>query len=400
MSNRTLFIEPFSGLSGDMFLGALAGLCNAYSELEALPDKLHLPDGKVVIEKVSKNGIVCQHVEVIDTGTQHHHHDDSDHHHSPHRHLPEILDIIDKADIPDGAKTIARSIFNHIGKAESSVHDMPLESIHFHEISGVDSIIDIVGSALLIDRLGVVKCYSSPVCTGRGMVQTQHGRLPVPAPATTLLLHGMPQYAGNEDGERTTPTGAAILRYLNPEFNEVILTPIQVAYGPGKKDFIASNVLKISICKGSIDQSKMQVLETNIDDMPSEFFGLDFQDGLFEAGATDVYFTPIQMKKGRPAIKLTCFTSNENLKPVTNYLLDQTTSIGVRHYEANKFTLQRESRTEATPYGEVNVKEITNTKGSKRLTIEYDDLARLHKETSIPLNELNIKILSYINKSK
>jgi pyridinium-3,5-bisthiocarboxylic acid mononucleotide nickel chelatase len=224
----TLYVEPFSGLAGDMLLGALCGLTDGYDEIKALPGKLHLHDGKVEINEVEKNGIVCKHVKVIDLneGQETHHHSPDDehshghshdhdhsqdhdhghshdhshdhdhghsHNHSHGRHLSDILHLIDHGHISDGAKKIAKGIFQLIGEAESSVHDIPIEKIHFHEISGVDSIIDIVGCAVLLDKLGVEKTFADPICVGFGMVKTQHGLLPVPAPATALLLAGMPR---------------------------------------------------------------------------------------------------------------------------------------------------------------------------------------------------------------
>lgn len=249
-----LYIEPFSGLSGDMLLSAFCGLADYYDEIVHLPAKLNLPDGKVVIDTVNKNGIVCKSVRIIDLNEgqadhHHHHHDHNHHHHhhhAAHRHLKDILLIIDKGDITDQAKQIAREIFTIIGESEAKIHQIDLEKIHFHEISGVDSILDIVGCAVLIDHLQIDKTYSDPICTGFGMVKTQHGLLPVPAPATADILLNMPTYPGKEEGERVTPTGAAILKYLNPLFSLTEIRRQKIAYGPGKKDFIGANVVRVS----------------------------------------------------------------------------------------------------------------------------------------------------------
>jgi uncharacterized protein (TIGR00299 family) protein len=270
-----LYIEPFSGLSGDMLLSGLCGLADYYDEIIDLPAKLKLPDGKVVIDTVDKNGIVCKHVRIVDLNeTQHlihdhkhdhdhkhghdhdhdhhhehdhkHHHTDHHHHHS-HRHLKDILRIIDHGDISDNAKQIATDIFTIIGKSEAKIHNMDLDTIHFHEVSGVDSILDIVGCAVLIDRLGIAKTYSESICTGFGMVKTQHGLLPVPAPATADILMQMPTYPGDEKGERVTPTGAAILKYFDPEFSTPEILREKIAYGPGKKDFVTPNVVRVSL---------------------------------------------------------------------------------------------------------------------------------------------------------
>lgn len=271
----SLYIEPFSGLSGDMLLSALCELADYHQEIVKLPGKLHLPDGKVLIEPANKNGIVCKHVRIIDLnedqgahahhhGHDHdhshdhdHHHDHSHnddhghHHHHAHRHLKDIIEIIDKGHISEGAKKVAKEIFMIIGKSESKIHDMDLNTIHFHEVSGVDSILDIVGCAVLIDHLGVEKTYSDPICTGFGMVKTQHGLLPVPAPATADILMYMPTYTGEEKGERVTPTGAAILKYLNPEFSLPEIRREKIAYGPGQKDFIGPNVVRVSILESA-----------------------------------------------------------------------------------------------------------------------------------------------------
>lgn len=285
---NTIYIEAFSGLSGNMLLSAFAELLDAYDELEQLPQQLNLPDGQVIIKTVNKNGINCKYVEVIDlnepqaseedhkhehthdhehshdhghTHTHTHSHDDHqhkhehthdhkhthDHGHHHHRHLSDIQTIIDKASISAGAKQIAHDIFLLIGKAESQIHQIPLEKIHFHEISGVDSIIDIVGNAILIDKLQLQKVYCTPVCMGFGMVKTQHGMLPVPAPATAELLKGIPTYAGEERGEKVTPTGAAILQYLQPSFEQHTFITQRIAYGPGKMDFHYPNVVRISL---------------------------------------------------------------------------------------------------------------------------------------------------------
>ena len=277
----SLYIEPFSGLSGDMLLSALCELADYHEEIVKLPGKLHLPDGKVVIESANKNGIVCKHVRIIDLNEnqdEHHHHDhghshshdhthdhDHDHehthdhshhhHHHAHRHLKDIIEIIEKGHISKRAKEIAKEIFMIIGKSESRIHNMDLDTIHFHEVSGVDSILDIVGCAVLLDQLGIEKTYSDPVCTGFGMVKTQHGLLPVPAPATADILMHIPTYPGEEKGERVTPTGAAILKYLNPEFSLPEIRREKIAYGPGQKDFIGPNVVRVSILESSKKKS-------------------------------------------------------------------------------------------------------------------------------------------------
>lgn len=386
----TLYIEAFSGLSGDMFLGAFADLADAHNELSGLPKLLHLPDGKIEIKDVFKNGISCKHVHVIDLNKK------QKKHHHKHRHLSDILNIIDKAEINDNAKQIAKDIFMIIGKSESKIHNMDLEHIHFHEVSGVDSIIDIVGTAWLIDKLSITKTYSTAVCTGFGFVNTEHGKLPVPAPATADILTGIPNYPGEEAGERITPTGAAILKYLQPKFDIPVLIKEKIAYGPGTKEFVSPNVLRVSLIK---EEKKKQLyfLETNIDDMSHEFLGKDFQDDLLKNGAIDFFFTAIQMKKARPGILLSCSVLEENIQKLGNFILENTSTIGVRYFPVNKKMLKREIKEIETEFGKVHIKTVETPSGQKRSTIEYDDLIKLSKEHAIPLQILQQKISKTIN---
>ncbi|MCZ6674323.1 MAG: nickel pincer cofactor biosynthesis protein LarC [Verrucomicrobia bacterium] len=404
---NTLYVEPFSGLAGDMLLGALCGLTDGYEEIKELPDKLHLPDGKVEINEVEKNGIVCKHVKVIDLNdgkeTHHHSHDhdhphDHDHGHSHNhshgRHLSDIIQLIDHGHISDGAKKIAKGIFQLIGEAESSVHDIPIEKIHFHEISGVDSIIDIVGCSVLLDNLGIEKTYSDPICTGFGMVKTQHGLLPVPAPATALLLEGMPTFKGEEDGERVTPTGAAILRYLKPDFSPPALKVAKVAYGPGQKDFAGPNVVRLSLVTPVTESNKKSlcVVETNLDDCSPELLGEAFQGGLIKAGAIDFTFTPVTMKKSRPGLKLSALANEQNREAVCDFILENTTTIGVRFYSVERKELKRETVSLETQYGAIKAKRVTTPSGNTRVKAEFDDLQKTANENDIPVVRLKQEI--------
>lgn len=409
---NTLYIEPFSGLSGDMFLGALCGLLEAYDDLEELPQKLNLPDGRVEISSVEKNGIVCRHVNVVDLNEptnvhhDHGHKHDEGHSHShshdhpqshvhgshEHRHLSEIVELIDNADITDSARKISKEIFQLIGKAESEVHNIPIEKIHFHEISAVDSIIDIVGCAVLIDRLGSLTTYSEPVCVGHGMVDTQHGLLPIPAPATAKLLQGIPYYKGDEKGERVTPTGAAILKYLNPIFESPTLKIDRSAYGPGKKNFIGPNVLRLSL--GTISQASSAIysLETNLDDSSSELLGSDFQAQLLEQGAIDFTLTQALMKKGRPGHLLSALASHEDLESVCDFILENTTAIGIRYYPVSRKILDRTEEAVSTEFGTIRVKTVTTPSGKERRKAEYEDLSRVAKKQGVSIMELKQSI--------
>lgn len=406
---NTLYVEPFSGIAGDMMLSALCGLSDAYDDIVKLPDQLHLHDGKVEINEVEKNGIVCKHVNIIDLNpddTHHHSHDDHSHDH-PHdhdhghshnhghgRHLSDIIHLIDHGHISDGAKQIAKDIFQLIGEAESTIHDIPIEKIHFHEISGVDSILDIVGCAVLLDRLQIEKTYADPLCVGYGMVKTQHGLLPIPAPATAQLLEGLPTYKGEEEGERVTPTGAAVLRYLNPDFQAPSLVSNKVAYGPGLKDFVGPNVVRVSLVTPASEEGKKElvVVETNLDDCSPELLGESFQEGLLEVGAVDFTFTPVTMKKGRPGLKLSALASEANREAVCDYVLENTTTIGVRYYPVERKELAREALSLETRYGLLKAKKVTTPAGKTRIKVEHDDLQRIASEKGISVLQLKQEI--------
>ncbi|MEN8137628.1 MAG: nickel pincer cofactor biosynthesis protein LarC [Bacteroidota bacterium] len=382
-----IYIEAFSGLSGDMFLSALAELADAHEMLLSLPEKLNLPGAEVKIHKLVRNGIVSQHVKVIDNEND-----------NVHRHLSEINQIIDNGDISLNSKIIAKEIFAIIGEAESKMHNIPISKIHFHEISAIDSIIDIIGSAVLIDRLRIKKSYSSSICTGYGFVNTQHGVLPVPAPATAEILNGIPTYSGKEEGERVTPTGAAILKYLNPIFKLPKIIRKKTVYGAGEKRFKEPNVLRISSIETELNNhSSLTVIECNMDDVSSEFLGSDFQQTLLENGAKDFYFTQIQMKKGRPGILLSCITSNDNVLKLSNIILENTSTIGVRYYNVHRNTLDREILWVETPYGKIRIKVVITPSGIERRTYEYEDLIKISKEQNIPLLVLDSELESYKN---
>lgn len=442
---NNIYIEPFSGLSGDMFLSALCGLTNGYDLIQSLPEKLNLSDGKIQIQELNKNGIVCKHVKIIDLNQgenshSHYHHHDHDHHHSHDHHhhlsdyikmgigkvvsvfrrnnnslinhsdhhhnrgLNEINKIIEEGDLTTGAKTIAKAIFNIIGQSESKIHNIPMETIHFHEVSGVDSILDIVGCAVLIDQMKIDKVYSDPICTGYGMVKTAHGMLPVPAPATFDIMSEMPIYKGNEKGEKLTPTGAAILKYLSPDFKVPVLIRKKTAYGPGEKDFRNPNVVRISFVTDGYKKNEVQdaelnmtMIETNMDDTSSELLGNEFQNELINQGARDFYYSYIQMKKGRPGIKLSVLTETHNVDCVADFIMENTSSIGLRYYPVSRNILPRENITITTKYGNVDVKEVTTPSGLKRHKVEYESLKRIKSNLNISMYKLQKELYDTIN---
>jgi pyridinium-3,5-bisthiocarboxylic acid mononucleotide nickel chelatase len=396
-----LKIEAFSGLSGDMFLGALAELTDAYTELELLPAKLHLTNVEVKITDMNKAGIACRHVKIVDNNEyddsvrSHHHHGPQHHpghqqgvelaniqlrhehqeHHGHHRHLRDIEQLIDQGDIPSSVKNSAKKIFQILGEAEAKVHGVDINTLHFHEVGAIDSIMDIVGTAYLLDKLKIDQVVAAPVCTGHGFVMTEHGRMPIPAPATKELLLGIPSYAGKEAGEMTTPTGAAILKFLNPFFSIPPLVEQKTAHGPGEKNFPHPNVLRLTLCEAvENNQEEIMMVETNIDDMSSQLLGIDFQEQLLSAGALDYYYTQVIMKKGRPGLLISVFVPAGNVKQVSDFLLENTTSIGVRTYPVARHILKRTIKSVKTSLGDIQVKEVETPSGKPRVTPEFESV--------------------------
>ncbi|MCF8261819.1 MAG: nickel pincer cofactor biosynthesis protein LarC [Melioribacteraceae bacterium] len=345
-----LKIEAFSGACGDMFLGALAGLTDRYNDLINLPELLNFENNaEIVISETSKNGIVTKQIKVVDKIHEH-----------VHRHLSHINKIINESGLSTNAKLIALEIFNIIGKAESKVHGIPLEKIHFHEVGAVDSIIDVAGAAYLLDILQIEKTFSTPLTTGKGFVKTAHGMLPVPCPATKIILEGMPTIYGNEDGEKLTPTGAAIIKYLEPEFEMPPLSDIKSAYGAGEKNFETPNVLRLSLVEETEivnpDRNEVYVIETNLDDFNPEFLGIEFQNELFKKGALDFYFTQVIMKKGRPGVVVSVLCKNESFERISQFLISYTSAIGLRYYKTNRIEMKRVVAKVDSEFGEVKVK--------------------------------------------
>lgn len=410
----TLYIEPFSGVAGDMLLSALCGLADAYDDILALPSLLHLPDARIEIQTLRKNGISCRHVKITESPQPSQPSQKlpsnspylpasapslspSLPNHSPHRHLADILALIEAAQIPARAKTIAAQIFTLIGEAEARIHDIPLQTIHFHEVSGVDSIIDIVGCALLIDRLDIAATYCDPICVGYGQVKTQHGLLPVPAPATAELLLGMPTFKGDEPGERATPTGAAILRYLQPRFETPPAPAAKIAYGPGQKDFRSANVVRLSLLQAAAGprSDRVHVLQTNIDDMSPELLGDAFQRGLLAAGALDFHLAPVQMKKGRPGLLLSALAREDARDALIDYILENTSSIGVRHHPAERRVLERRKISVDTPFGTLLAKETIKPSGARSRKFEHDSLLETAARHGITVHQLLGKLAAH-----
>ena len=370
---KIAYFDCFAGISGDMVLGAVldAGVDEARfrQELAKLSVKFELQ-----ISKVIKNGIEASDARVIIP------------HEHQHRRLNDIKALIEAADLSDTVKGKAIRVFERLAEAEGAVHGMSPEEVTFHEVGAVDAIVDIVGSAIGLEMLGIEEVYASPLPMGHGFVEAAHGKIPLPAPATVEILKGVPVYDAGIQGELVTPTGAAIIRTLACEFGEMPQMILQAtAYGAGKTDFPFPNVLRLMIGEADgLRHERVAIVETNIDDMNPEFYDLVFER-LFKAGALDVYLTPIYMKKNRPANLLTAICPVEKKDAISQVILTETTTFGVRISIASRRCLERKWETVSTRFGEIRMK--VGLIGGKQVTAspEYEDCRKAAEAHNVPL---------------
>lgn len=374
---KVLRIEPFSGVSGDMFLGALLDLGAPSGALKSLPVKLGLKNAEIRIATVDKCGIQCTRVVISDDTPQ------------PHRHLSDILEMIDQTGLPTDVLDRAKHIFTLLGEAEAAVHGVPVEKVHFHEVGAVDSILDIVGAAVLLNEITFEQVVCGPVCTGSGFIKCAHGQFPVPAPATARLLEGVPTFPGEIPTEMTTPTGAAILRSLDPEFSVPPLKILRSGYGAGTREFEQPNCLRISLAdtaEGDVEQ--IILIQTNLDDASGELMGGHFQNLLLDAGALDVSLGPLLMKKGRPGQRLEVLCRESDRQPLTVIILSETTTIGVRWFPVQRTVLPRTIETVETRFGPVRLKCVTLPDGRIRRTPEFEDCRQRAQAAQVSVQEV------------
>jgi len=390
---KIVYFDCFSGISGDMTLGALVDLGLDPDLLKGELSKLKLEGYQLSFSKTDKHSIAGTkaHVEL----THNHNHDHNhDHHHG--RHLSEIRQLIEDSDLSDDVKVKAISIFVRLGEAEAKVHDTTIEEVHFHEVGAVDSIVDIVGAAIGISAMGIEKIYSSPLSLGTGLTKSSHGIIPIPVPATMELLKGVPVRQTEIKGELVTPTGAAIITTLSKGFGpmpEMVVD--KIGYGAGTKDLAEQpNLLRVSLgaAGGSYERDTINVVETNIDDMSSQIYDL-LIDRLLEIGALDVFLTPIVMKKSRPAIKLTALVKSPQLEEVCACILSETTTLGVRIYQTNRKKLSREIIEVDTEYGKISVKLGKRGDEVVKFLPEYEDCKRIAREKNIPVMKIHQAVL-------
>ena len=371
------YFDCFSGISGDMTLGALVDAGVPIEDLRAGLAKLGLPGYEITSEKVTRSSLAATKVNVI-----------LDKKEQPARRLSDIKNIIEQSSLAQQVKEKSVTIFERLAEAEARVHGTTVDKVHFHEVGAVDAIVDIVGSVIGLDLLGITKIIGSPVNTGSGSVHTSHGRLPVPAPATAELLTGIPLYHSSLAFELTTPTGAAIISTISSFFGPLPQMKLnRVAYGAGNKDLPGQpNVLRLMIGEpvGEYEEDASMIIETNIDDMNPQAYDY-LIERLMAQGAQDAYLVPIIMKKGRPAVLLSVLTDQSNMDAVLDTIFRESTSIGVRIHETGRMKLGREIHEVTTTYGTIRVK--VSTRGDEILTVtpEYEDCKRIAEEKKVPL---------------
>ena len=376
---KVAYFDCFSGISGDMIIGALVDLGLDVHYLKNELKKLNLKNYKIEAKKVVKNGIKSTKFKIIEKNK----------HSNEERNLKEINKIIDNSKLDNEIKSIIKKIFLKIATAEAKIHNKPIDKIHFHEIGAIDTIIDVAGAVIGFKKLGIERIYCSKLNVGSGFVEFSHGRFPVPAPATAEILKGVPIYHNNIEAELVTPTGAAIITTLASSFGEMPPMKVEkIGYGAGTKDLEQPNVLRVFLGQANeIQNETINVIETNIDNMNPEIYPYVI-DKLMENGALDAYLTNIIMKKGRPAIKLTVLAELKDTNKLCNIIFDETTTLGVRIYQATRKKLDREIKTIKTKYGNVRVKISKLNNEVKNITPEYEDCVRIAKSRKIPLKNI------------
>jgi pyridinium-3,5-bisthiocarboxylic acid mononucleotide nickel chelatase len=378
-AERLLYFDCFSGLSGDMALGAFLDLGLEPEALWAALGQLGLADYTCGSQKVLKNHLAGIKVDFQVSGPQ------------PHRTYPEIAALIERAALPGEVKDLSGRIFRLLAEAESQVHQQPLELVHFHEVGAVDSILDIVGAAYCCHRLGITRVYASALPLGQGTIASAHGVLPNPAPATALLLQGAPVYGVDVRAELVTPTGAAILQGLSASFDPLPpFTLEKVGYGAGNLDLPGRpNLLRLVLGRPTLPvgrRERVLVLETNLDDMIPEWYE-HLMQALFQAGALDVAYCQLQMKKNRPGVGLTVVAPLELRETILQVLFAESTTLGVRLLEMERVAVNRWLETIETPYGPLQVK-VAEIGGRRRLLPEYEACRALALKNNLPLLEV------------
>ncbi|OGV98966.1 MAG: TIGR00299 family protein [Nitrospinae bacterium RIFCSPLOWO2_02_FULL_39_110] len=390
---RIAYFDCFSGISGDMVLGAMLDAGVDIESVKRELMKLNLDGYEIRVSKVDRNGLAGTKVDVVV--------DEEKHIHSAN--YGDIKKIIEESRLSERIKNDSIRIFKRIAEAEAKIHNTSIDNIHFHEVGAVDSIIDVVGAAVCINLLAIDEVISSPVNTGSGIVKTRHGLLPVPAPAAAEMLRGFPFYSSDIKFELATPTGVGIITTMAKEFNLMpLMKTTAIGYGAGSSNFLnLPNILRIVIGEtyNPLERDSVIVIESNIDDMNPQFYD-HIIDRLFEGGALDVFLTPVIMKKSRSAVKITILSPNDKLSRLIDILFKETTSFGLRTYRVERIKLEREIKIIETGYGNVKVKLGMREGEVVAIAPEYEDCKRIAIESGESIKEVYEKIKSTAEKLK
>lgn len=401
---KAIYLDCFSGISGNMLLGAFVDAGIPKEKLQAELDKLSLDDYHLSIEKVVKTGISATY---LDVHLDHHHHSHDNpehehhHHHHGHRHLPDILKIIDNSTLDSEVKETSKKVFLRLAQAEAKVHGTTIDHVHFHEVGAVDTIIDIIGVVWCLHYLDIKAVYTSKLTTGFGFIKCSHGIMPIPAPATAELLNNIPHDQGIIERELVTPTGAAIIAALGAGFGEMPknFKSEKIAYGAGTWDLEIPNVLRLYIGEiSTIEENKIIIIEANIDDLNPQVYEYTM-DKLFDVGALDVWLTPIVMKKSRPATLLSVLLNSRDIDEIARILFTETSTIGIRYQYVERIVAQRDFNTVETPWGEVKIKISKYNNEVCHISPEYDDCRRIAQTNKIPLKEIQQLVLEIANRN-
>jgi hypothetical protein len=410
---RIAYLDCFSGISGDMFLGALVDAGVPAEVLRQTVAELKV-GARLEVSRVQRAGISATKVDVLVRGKKDRPRESHDHHAQPgtpvphghsrhehpkaagahgHRGLKEIREIISRTPIGASVKTTATSMFGALGAAEAKIHNTSIENVHFHEVGAADAIVDIVGAAVGAEILGVDEWVCSPLNVGSGTVACEHGRFPVPAPATVELLRGAPVYSSGIEAELVTPTGAAIVKTLASRFSGFpAMTIAATGYGAGTRDFHGhSNVLRLTVGEAASesraaaqDEDTVTVLEASLDDLNPQLFGYVMERAL-AAGALDVFATSVQMKKNRPGMLLTVLAKPKDASRLARLIFAETTTLGVRTREERRQVLHRRSLSVKTPWGAVRLKVASLNGSVANFAPEYEDCRRIAARRRLPL---------------
>jgi len=400
---RIAYWDCFSGIAGDMNLGAMVGCGLSVEDLRQDLSGLALEGFSIEHRRVQRGALAADKIDVVIDGADHghdhddHHHgsDDAGHHHHPHRGLAEIRDILGASTLPPGVADRAEEVFVALCAAEAEVHGTTIDEVHLHEVGAIDAIVDIVGACCGLQRLGIEAIRCSPLNVGSGRVDTAHGVLPVPAPATAHLLRGAPVYSSGPEAELVTPTGAALVAVLAEGFGRWPAMKVSaIGYGAGDNEFDGlANVLRLVIGE-TVQEDDLQasgggvqVIETNLDDANPQIIGA-LIPRLLDAGALDAFTTPVFMKKNRPGIQLTVIAPNDAIDVLAQLVLRETTTLGLRIYPVQRRELARRHVEVETPWGPVRVKlgmlgdEVVNA------TPEFDDCERLAEQHGVAVKQV------------